>query len=80
MTEPDEPADTNVDEKKPLTFGQMFMSTVAAAFGVQSSANRERDFSRGKASHFILMGIGFTVLFVLTVVFVVRLVLSNVGA
>jgi len=65
------------DEDKPLTFWQMAMSTVAAAFGVQSSANRNRDFTKGKASHFILFGIGFTVIFVLAVVVVVRTVLGN---
>ncbi|MCP5182154.1 MAG: DUF2970 domain-containing protein [Pseudomonadales bacterium] len=58
----------------------MLGSTVSAALGVQSSANRERDFSRGKASHFILMGIGFTVVFVLLVALVVKVVLSQVSA
>jgi uncharacterized MAPEG superfamily protein len=60
---------------KGLSFWQVFMSTVAAAFGVQSSKNRERDFKQGKALHFILMGIIFTILFVLAVVGVVSLVL-----
>ena len=41
-----------------LTFWQVLGSTLAAAFGVQSSKNRQRDFTHGKASHFILMGIG----------------------
>ncbi|MEZ5595508.1 MAG: DUF2970 domain-containing protein [Pseudomonadales bacterium] len=68
------------DDKPPLTFWQMLGSTVSAALGVQSSANRERDFSRGKASHFILMGIGFTVVFVLLVALVVKVVLSQVSA
>ena len=53
----------------------MLGSTLAAAFGVQSSKNRERDFTHGKASHFIFMGIAFTVIFVLAVVAVVKLVL-----
>lgn len=77
MTEPDTPE--KPEGQKSLSIAQVFMSTVAAAFGVQSSANRERDFSRGKASQFIVMGIIFTVLFVLAVVMVVRLVLSNAG-
>ncbi|MEM7002086.1 MAG: DUF2970 domain-containing protein [Pseudomonadota bacterium] len=54
----------------------MLHSTLAAAIGVQSSANRRRDFSRGKASHFIMMGIGFTVVFVLLMVGLVNLILS----
>ncbi len=67
------------DEDTSLTFWQMALSTVAAAFGVQSSVNRNRDFTKGKASHFILFGIGFTVLFVLAVVMVVRTVLGSVS-
>lgn len=67
------------DEDTSLTFWQMARSTVAAAFGVQSSSNRKRDFTKGKASHFILFGIGFTVLFVLAVVMVVRTVLGSVS-
>ncbi len=63
-------------EQAPLSFWQMLGSAAAAAFGVQSSKNRKRDFSRGKASHFILMGVGFTALFVLLMVGLVNLVLS----
>ena len=48
--------------EQPLTFWQVLGSTLAAAFGVQSSKNRERDFTRGKAHQFIFMGIGFTVI------------------
>lgn len=66
----------SADLDPPLTFWQMLHSTLAAAIGVQSSANRRRDFSRGKASHFIAMGIGFTVVFVLAMVGLVNLVLS----
>lgn len=63
-------------DEPPLTFRQMLGSTLAAAFGVQSSKNRKRDFSRGKASHFIMMGVGFTVVFVLVMVGLVNLVLG----
>ncbi|MEM7077294.1 MAG: DUF2970 domain-containing protein [Pseudomonadota bacterium] len=59
-----------------MSFWQVLGSTLAAAFGVQTQKNRERDFSRGKASHFIAMGIGFTVVFVLIMVSVVSFVLS----
>jgi DUF2970 family protein len=58
-----------------LTFWQVLSSTLAAAFGVQSSKNRERDFTRGKPSQFIFMGIGFTIVFVLIMIGVVSLVL-----
>ena len=69
-------------EKNPqpesLSFWQVMSSTIAAAFGVQKSENRQRDFSQGKPLHFILAGLIFTVVFVLVVATVVQLVLSNV--
>lgn len=59
-----------------LSFGQMFTSTLWAALGVQNKKNRERDFTRGRATHFIYFGIGFTVLFVLGMYTLVSFVLS----
>lgn len=70
------------DERDPtqdhqsLTFLQVLQSTLAAAFGVQSSKKRKRDFTHGKASHFIMMGIGFTAVFVLIMAGLVNLILS----
>lgn len=69
--------DGEIDEK-PLTFFEVLGSTFAAAVGVQSKANRTRDFTRGKPLHFILAGIIFAATFVAVVVAVVRTVLSNV--
>lgn len=51
-------------------------SVLSAAFGVQSARNRERDFSRGSYRQFIIAGVIFTVLFVLTLILVVRVVLA----
>ncbi|WP_217474322.1 DUF2970 domain-containing protein [Stutzerimonas stutzeri] len=69
------------DDKQPksLTFRQMLQSVLAGALGVQSGKNRERDFSQGKPSHFILLGVGFTVAFVLIILGVVKLVLYLAG-
>ncbi len=44
-----------------LGFKQVAQSVAAAAFGVQSGKNRERDFSKGKPSHFIALGLIFTI-------------------
>jgi hypothetical protein len=52
-------------------------STLAAAFGVQSSKNRERDFEEGKAIHFIATGIIFTLLFIGGMYLLVGLILDN---
>jgi hypothetical protein len=79
--EPNEPTKADeaqkADADAPLSFWQIAGSAVAAAFGVQSRANRERDFTRGKPLHFIVAGVVFTALFVLTVAMVVQLVLRN---
>ena len=68
------------DDEEGLTLLQLIGSALAAGFGVQSSENRRRDFSKGKPSQFIAIGIIFTVLFVLIMVGIVRLVLGSVGA
>ena len=54
-------------------------STLAAFIGVQSNANRERDFQHGKMSHFIWMGLILGIVFVLTLIGVVQLVLHLSG-
>ena len=56
-------------------FWEVVMSVLAAALGVQTSKNRERDFTRGNPLVFIAAGLIFTVLFVLTLIGVVNLVL-----
>jgi len=57
---------------------QLFGSAISAMIGVQSKEKRERDFARGKASHFIIVGVVLTVIFVLSMAGVVSLVLSFV--
>ncbi len=69
----------NDEQEKNLTLRQMLSSVLAAALGVQSGKNRARDFRHGKPSHFIILGVGFTVLFVLIVLGVVKLVLYLAG-
>lgn len=54
-------------------------SVLAAAIGVQSSKNYERDFKHGKARNFIIAGVVFTILFVATVFTVVSTVLKGAG-
>ena len=55
---------------------QIIASVLAAGFGVQSTANRERDFTTGSEKSFVVVGIIATILFVLTILFVVNLVLK----
>jgi len=62
-------------QQAPLTLREMLQSVLAAALGVQSGKNRSRDFSRGKPSHFILLGVLFTTLFVIVLLVTVKLIL-----
>ena len=67
------------DDNAPLTLWEMLQSVLAAAIGVQSGKNRSRDFRRGKPSHFIILGVSFTLVFVLAIFAVVKLVLHLAG-
>ncbi|MFT4719179.1 MAG: hypothetical protein ACI9SB_000342 [Candidatus Azotimanducaceae bacterium] len=60
---------------KPPNFLQIMLSVIAAAFGVQTGKNYERDFTTGSPLPYIVGGVVFTALFVLTIVGVVSLVL-----
>lgn len=55
---------------------RIIQSTLAAAIGVQSKQNRERDFEEGNAVTFIAAGIIFTALFIATVMTIVQLVVA----
>lgn len=51
---------------------------MAAGFiGVQSSRNRERDFTRGRPLHFVVGGLVGTALFLLAVYLFVRVLLAT---
>ena len=63
-------------DDKPLSFREMLGSIFAAAIGVQSETKRERDFRRGSAPYYIVMGIAATILFVVVVYAGVKLVLA----
>jgi len=65
----------DLSKGKPPTFWQMVQSVMAAAFGVQSGKNRTRDFTHGKPSHFVILGILFTLMFALALFGIVQLVM-----
>lgn len=54
-------------------------SVLAAMFGVQTEANRKRDFSQKNPIPYIVVGVLFIVLFVFTIAGIVRFVINNVG-
>lgn len=68
------------DEKilrEKLSILQVIQSVLAASIGVQSDKNRERDFTQGSAKAFIIAGLIGTLLFILTIVTLVKLVLTS---
>ena len=58
---------------------QIIGSVLAAAFGVQSKENRERDFQHGKPIVFVITGVVFTLIFILSMIAIVSVVLKATG-
>ena len=52
-------------------------SVVAAAAGIQSNENRKKDLEHGSLASYVIVGLVFTVLFVLMIVFLVSKVTGN---
>lgn len=67
------------DDDKPPSLLQVVGSVLASFFGVQSARNRERDFKKGRAETFIIVGLVMTAVLVLAIVVIVKLVLHNAG-
>ena len=59
------------------TITQVIKSVLAAAIGVQSEDNRQKDFEQGSLSTYIIAGLIFTVLFVLGLIFLVSTILGT---
>ncbi len=64
-----------ITNQKKMSFLTVMGSVVAASFGVQTQANRERDFEKGNFNHFIIGGIVFTIFFVLVLVGIVKTIM-----
>jgi hypothetical protein len=59
------------------SFIDTIKSVAAAFFGVQSNKNRERDFSQGKLSHFIIVGVIGVLIFIAVLIAIVTLVIPS---
>ncbi len=62
-----------------LTMVDLVKTTFAAALGVQSNKNRERDFKHGNIKVFAIAGLIFTVLFIAILICLAKLVLYFSG-
>jgi magnesium-transporting ATPase (P-type) len=56
------------------TITQVFKSVLAAVIGVQSDANRKKDFEQGSLSTYIIAGLIFMVFFIAAIIFIVSIV------
>lgn len=69
----------NEQDKQQPSLWQVAQSVMAALFGVQSSKNYQRDFTHGKPSQYIILGLIAVTIFIGTVIGVVNLVMSLAG-
>ncbi|MEI6544133.1 MAG: DUF2970 domain-containing protein [Methylococcales bacterium] len=57
------------------TITQIFKSVLAAFIGVQSEKNRKEAFEKGSLSAYIIAGLIFTTLFVITIILLVSAII-----
>ncbi|MDD5410375.1 MAG: DUF2970 domain-containing protein [Methylobacter sp.] len=59
------------------TITQVIKSVLSAFIGVQSDSNRQKDFEQGSLSTYIIVGVIFTILFVMGLIFLVSTIIGN---
>ena len=64
-----------MSDKEGLSTWQVFKSIMMSFFGVQTEAIRERDFTQGKPSQFIIIGLLITLTSILGLYLLVQVVL-----
>ena len=62
-----------------LNFFEVIKSVLAAAIGIQSLQNQKKDFKSNKAYIYIIFGFVFTVIFVATLIIVVKTIKYQAG-
>jgi len=72
-----EESKNNLQKQDGIPFWRVVLSVLQASFGVQNPANRERDFSSRSIWPFVVAALIFTVLFVFSIAFIVKLVLPD---
>ena len=76
-TDGSEPKDNTDKGRSGTGFWSIVQSVGAALIGVQSSKNRERDFTHGKPLHFIVGGLIGTAIFLFFVWLIVQYLLAT---
>ena len=67
------------DAARAPSFIDVLGSVLASMFGVQSNRKREKDFTHGKPSQYIIIGLIVTAVFMLTIWVAVSLVMKLAG-
>jgi UPF0716 family protein affecting phage T7 exclusion len=70
--------ENKVDQQAPSLLS-VVGSVLASMFGVQSNKKREQDFTHGKPSQYIIIGLLMTVVFILLIWGLVSLVMKLAG-
>lgn len=73
----DSPGSEQAEEHAQVGWLASMGSSVAAAFGVQSYKNRERDFARGDFKKFVISGITLTFVILFSLIGLVQIVLQG---
>jgi len=73
------PPEDEKPDRQGTGFWAVVQSVLAAGIGIQSKANKERDFKRGKAIHFIVGGLIGTLCFVILIFLVVQYLVKSVS-
>lgn len=67
---------SKINPEKP-PWHRVIISVLSAAIGIQSDKNRIRDFEYGSPARYIIVGLIFTVIFIIVILFIVNLVLKT---
>jgi hypothetical protein len=77
VSQKDSPAAPAVQNlTRSLSWAKTIRSGLLAGLGVQSSSNRERDFQQGSVMRFVVVGVGLTAAFVLSLLFLVKVLVN----
>ncbi|MEJ2669107.1 MAG: DUF2970 domain-containing protein [Gammaproteobacteria bacterium] len=74
---PSSPASDTTPAQKHSGFHTVVGSVLAAIFGIQSDKNRQRDFKKGNATDFIIVGVITVIILIIGMVLLVSSVLSD---
>ena len=75
MTDSNNDKQGSKDEDKAPSLWDVTKSVFSAYLGVQSSKNHKKDFTYGKPSQYIVIGIAFVVILIVSIINIVSLVL-----